>query len=113
MEGTKAVDGSYNVIHILNLDIGKCEPFPFILHYPLNPECISQWQTRNCIGCMLYCQRHPELHIPTPVIYAYNLTCGSEFIAMEYIDGDTLSSVWCSLPAEEKENLIHQVAEIM
>ncbi|KAF8139023.1 hypothetical protein EV363DRAFT_1427844 [Boletus edulis] len=42
---------------------------------------------------MLYCQRHTELNIPTPVVYAYNCTYGSEFIATEYLDGDTLSHV--------------------
>ncbi|KAI9566733.1 hypothetical protein HD554DRAFT_2114707 [Boletus coccyginus] len=62
---------------------------------------------------MLYCQRHPDLNIPTPAIYAYNCTYGSEFIAMEYIDGDILSDVWLDLPEEEKECMANQVAEIM
>ena len=32
---------------------------------------------------------------------------------MEYIDGETLSNVWFDLPEDEKENMIHQVVEIM
>ncbi|KAF8557540.1 hypothetical protein OG21DRAFT_276376 [Imleria badia] len=62
---------------------------------------------------MLYCQRHPELNIPTPAIYAHSCTFGSEFIAMEYIDGESLSDVWLDLPEEEKENLASRVAEMM
>ncbi|KAG6329712.1 hypothetical protein ID866_9376 [Astraeus odoratus] len=113
MEGTEAIEGGYNMIHFLNLDIGKSEPLPFVLRFPLDPENISRWQTSTCVGCMLYCQRHPELHIPTPAIYAYRLTLGSEFIAMEYIEGDTLSDVWWDLSEDEKENVVCQVAEIM
>ena len=41
------------------------------------------------------------------------ITHGSEFIAMEYIDGDTLSEVWMDLPEEEKHDMASQVAEIM
>jgi aminoglycoside phosphotransferase (APT) family kinase protein len=62
---------------------------------------------------MLYCQRHPDLNIPTPAIYAHSCTHGSEFIAMEYIEGDSLSKVWMDLPEEEKANMARQVAEIM
>ena len=51
---------------------------------------------------MLYCQRRPDLNMPTPTIYAYSCTHGSEFIAMEYIDGDTLSEVWMDLPGKKK-----------
>jgi hypothetical protein len=61
----------------------------------------------------MYCQRHPDLNIPTPAICAYSCTHGSEFIAMEYIDGDSLSEVWMDLPEEEKVNMASQVAEIM
>ncbi|KAF8131674.1 hypothetical protein EV363DRAFT_1330704, partial [Boletus edulis] len=38
---------------------------------------------------------------------------GSEFIAMEYIDGDTLSDVWLDIPEGEKEDIINQIAEVM
>ncbi|KAF8131675.1 kinase-like domain-containing protein [Boletus edulis] len=62
---------------------------------------------------MLYCQRHPDLNIPTPTIYAYSCMHGSEFIAMEYIDGDTLSDVWLDIPEGEKEDIINQIAEVM
>ncbi|KAG6333039.1 hypothetical protein ID866_6047 [Astraeus odoratus] len=113
IEGTQAIEGSYNTTHILNLDIGQSKRLPFVLRVPLDPENISRWQTSTFIGCMLYCQRHPELHIPTPVVYAYNLTFGSEFVAMEYIDGDTLSNVWLDLPEEEKENVVCQIVEMM
>jgi hypothetical protein len=40
-------------------------------------------------------------------------TLGSEFIAMEYVDRDTLSEVWMELPEEEKYDMASQVAEIM
>ena len=60
---------------------------------------------------MLYCQRHPDLNIPTPSIYAYSCTHGSEFIAMEYIEGDNLDQVLMDLPEEEKADLASKVAD--
>jgi hypothetical protein len=63
---------------------------------------------------MLYCQRHfDELGIPTPEVYAFSDSPSSEFIAMEYVDGETMSNVWMDLSLEEKEHLIGQVAEMM
>ena len=73
-------------------------PFPFILRFPINSNTISRSQTYTSVGCVLYCQRHTDLNIPTPAIYAYSCAHGSEFIAMEYIDGDGLSEVWMDLP---------------
>ena len=88
-------------------------PFPFILRFPIDSNTISRSQTYTSVGCMLYCQRHTDLNIPTPAIYAYSCVHGSEFIAMEYIDGDGLSEVWMDLPEEEKHNMASQVAAIM
>ncbi|KAG6380789.1 kinase-like domain-containing protein [Boletus reticuloceps] len=114
VKGTDVIEGGYNFVHILSLDIGESQPpFPFVLRFPIDPDSISRSQTRTAVGCMLYCQRHPYLNIPTPTIYAYSCTHGSEFIAMEYFDGDTLSDVWLDLPDEEKEDMINQIAEIM
>ena len=56
---------------------------------------------------MLYCQRDLDLNTPTPAIYAYSCTYGSD------IDGNNLSKVWMDLPEEEKVNMASQVAEIM
>ena len=114
VEGTDVIEGGYNFVHILNLDI--CEsnrPLSFVLRFPIAPDTISRSQTCTSVGCMLYCQRHPDLNIPTPAIYAYSCTYGSEFIAMEYVDGNILSDVWLDLPEEEKECMSNQVAEIM
>ncbi|KAG6373874.1 kinase-like domain-containing protein [Boletus reticuloceps] len=114
VEGTDVIKGGYNFVHILNLDIGQSHPlFPFVLRFPIDPDFISRSQTRTAVGCMLYCQRHTELNIPTPVVYAYNCTYGSEFIAMEYLDGDTLSHVWLDIPEEDRQNVINQIVEIM
>ncbi|KAF8549012.1 hypothetical protein OG21DRAFT_648776 [Imleria badia] len=95
LQGTDVIEGGYN------------------FRFPINLDTISRSQTRTSVGCMLYCQRHPELNIPTPAIYAYSCTYGSEFIAMEYINGDSLSDVWLDLTEEEKENMANQVARIM
>ena len=114
VEGIDVIEGGYNLVHILNLDTGDSDrPLSFVLRFPIDPDTISRSQTCTSVGCMLYCQRHPELNIPTPAIYAYSCTYGSEFIAMEYIDGDILSDVWLDLPEEEKECMANQVAEIM
>jgi hypothetical protein len=102
-----------NHVHILNFHTGDQGLFSFVLRFPVNPNAISRWQTSTAVGCMLYCQRHPNLNIPTPAIYAYSCTHGSQFIAMEHINGDTLNEVWQDLPEEEKENMICQVSEIM
>ncbi len=114
VQGIDVIEGGYNYVHILNLDTGNpVRPFPFILRFPIDPNTISRSQTSTSVGCMLYCQRHTDLNIPTPAIYAYSCAHGSEFIAMEYIDGDGLSDVWMDLPEEEKHNMASQVAEIM
>ncbi|KAF8433530.1 kinase-like domain-containing protein [Boletus edulis BED1] len=113
VKGTDVIKGGYNFVHILNLDIGESHPFPFVLRFPIDPDSISRSQTCTAVGCMLYCQRHPDLNIPTPAIYAYSCTHGSEFIAMEYIDGDALSDVWLDIPEGEKEDIINQIAEVM
>ena len=99
-----------NHVHILNFNTGDQGLFSFVLRFP---NAISRWKTSTAVGCMLYCQRHPNLNIPTPAIYAYSCTYGSEFIAMEYINGDILSEVWQDLLEEDKENMVCQVAEIM
>ena len=114
VKGIDVIEGGYNLVHILNLDTGDSDrPLSFVLRFPIDPDTITRSQTCTSVGCMLYCQRHPELNIPTPAIYAYSCTYGSEFIAMEYIDGDILSDVWLDLPEEEKERMANQVAEIM
>lgn len=114
LDGTEVIEGGFNFAHFLNLDTGESGcPFPFVLRFPIDPINITRWQTCTAVGCMLYCQRHPDLNIPTPAIYAYSCACGSEFIAMEYIDGDTLSSVWLDIPKDEQEDVLRQVAEIM
>jgi hypothetical protein len=108
------IEGGYNYVHILNLDTGEPErPFLFILRFPIDQNTTPPSQTSISVGCMLYCQRHPDLNIPTPAIYAYSCTHVSEFIAMEYIYGDSLSKVWMDLLEEEKVNMASQVAEIM
>ena len=58
---------------------------------------------------MVYCQR------PTVAseIQAFSNTPGSEFIAMERVDGEVLSDVWMDLSLEEKERLIGEIAEVM
>ena len=98
--------GGYNYVHILNLGTNPDPPFPFILRFPIDPNTISRWQTSTSVGCMLYCQRRPELNIPTPAIYAYSCTRGSEF-------GDSLSKVWMDLQEEEKANMACQIADII
>ena len=114
VQGIDVIEGGYNYVHILNLDRGNpVQPFPFILRFPIDPNTISRSKTSTSIGCMLYCQRHTDLNIPTLAIYAYSCADGSEFRAMEYIDGDGLSEVWMDLLEEEKHNMAIQIAEIM
>lgn len=99
---------------MLNLDTGESgRPFPFVLCFPIDPDSFSRWKIYTAVGCILYCQRPPDLNIPTPAIYAYGCTYGSEFIAMEYIDGDTLSHIWLDLLEEELEGVINQFTEIV
>ncbi|KAI6009110.1 hypothetical protein EDC04DRAFT_2774690, partial [Pisolithus marmoratus] len=112
--GVDVIEGGYNFVHILNLDTGESgRPLRFALRYPIKPSAISQWQTYTAVGCMTYCQQHVGLNIPTPAIYAYSCSQESQFIAMEYIDGDALSDVWLDLSVEERKNMVNQVAEIM
>ena len=115
---TDVITGSYNTVSICELKIVDSAPFPFVLHVPIDdPDShaiLPQWRTSTAVGCMLYCQRHfHDLGILTPAIYAFNCSPGSEFIAMEYIDGEDLSDVWMDLGLEDKGHLIGQVAEIM
>ena len=67
VQGTDVIEGGYNYVHILKLDTGEPDrPFLFVLRFPIDPNTISLSQTSTSVGCMLYCQRHPDLNIPTP-----------------------------------------------
>jgi hypothetical protein len=71
----QVIEGRYNYVHILNFNARESEGlFSFVLRFPIDPNAISRWQTSTSVGCMLYCQRHPNLNIPTPAIYAYSCT---------------------------------------
>lgn len=73
VQGTDVIEGGYNYVHILNLDTGKPDqPLSFIPRFPIDPNTISRSQTSTSVGCMLYCQRHPDLNIPTLAIYAHS-----------------------------------------
>ncbi|KAI6146648.1 hypothetical protein BKA82DRAFT_4154565 [Pisolithus tinctorius] len=55
VEGIDVIEGGYNFVHILNLDIGESgRPFPFVLRFPIDPDIISRWQTCTAVGCMMY-----------------------------------------------------------
>ncbi|KAF8515216.1 kinase-like domain-containing protein [Gautieria morchelliformis] len=112
------VTGGYNTVSICELKVTECPSLRFILRVPIDdPDShpvLPRWQTTTAVGCMLYCRRNfHDLGIPTPEVYAFSASPGSEFIAMEYIDGEDLSDVWMDLSLEEKEHLIGQVAEVM
>ena len=52
--------------------------------------------------------------IPVPKVYAYdNGESGQPFIAMEYVNGEPLSSVWNSLTEPEKWDLARSIADII
>ena len=115
---TDVITGGYNTVSICELKIADCSPLPFVLRVPIDDPnshaVLPRWRTSTAVGCILYCQRHfHDLGIPTPAIYAFNSSPGSEFIVMEYIDGEGLSDVWMDLSLEDKEHLIGQVADIM
>ena len=55
---------------------------------------------------------HPA--IPVPKVYAYNIRDGeSPYIAMEYIQGDPLSSVWKSYSEPEKLVVAQSIADLI
>jgi hypothetical protein len=63
---------------------------------------------------MFYCQRHFHgLGIPTAQVYAFNGSPGSEPMATEHIDGETLSDVWMDLSSEERQCLIEEGGSVL
>lgn len=55
---------------------------------------------------------HPS--IPVPKVYAYNTgEFGEPYTAMEYINGEPLSSVWNSFTEPEKWELARSIADII
>ena len=57
-------------------------------------------------------QYHPS--IPVPKVYAYDTwEFGQPFIAMEYVNGDPLSSVWKTFTEPEEWDLARSIADII
>ena len=75
----------------------------------------SPCEIENEIAFLTYISKHHP-SIPVPKVYAYNIRqsgSNSPYIAMEFIDGQPLDSVWSSLTESEKASLADQVAQII
>lgn len=75
----------------------------------------SPCQIENEIAFLTYiAEHHPS--IPVPKVYAYNIKqsgSDSPYIAMEFIDGQPLDSLWSSLTETEKASVADRVAQII
>ena len=78
-------------------------------------ETASTCQIENEIAILTYiATHHPS--IPVPQVYAYNIKqsgSDSPYIAMEFIDGQPLDSIWFGLTELEKASVANEVAEII
>ena len=75
----------------------------------------SACQIENEIAFLTYiAKNHPS--IPVPQVYAYNIKqsgSNSPYLAMEFIDGQPLDSLWFSLTEAEKVSVADGVADII
>ena len=75
----------------------------------------SPCQIENEIAFLTYVAKHHP-SIPVPKVYAYNTKesgSDSPYIAMEFIDGQPLDSLWFSLTESEKASVADEVAQII
>lgn len=71
----------------------------------LVPDLLSQ------VGCLLFVRAHTN--IPVPRVYAWSIEAGQEYLALECIEGEFLSSVWGGYTEEEKEAVAVKLAKII
>ncbi|KAL0637920.1 hypothetical protein Q9L58_003148 [Maublancomyces gigas] len=71
----------------------------------LVPDLLSQ------VGCLLFVRAHTS--IPVPRVYAWSAEAGQEYLALEYVEGEFLSSVWGGYTEEEKEAVAVKLAKII
>lgn len=74
----------------------------------------SPCQIENEVAFLTYiAKNHPS--IPVPKIYLYDTASesNSPFIAMEFIEGQPLNSIWSSLSEPEKTTVVDQIAQII
>lgn len=78
-------------------------------------EKASACQIENEIAFLTYIAKHHPL-LPVPKVYAYNIKqsgSDSPYIAMEFIDGQPLDSLWFGLTELEKATVANEVAEVI
>lgn len=86
------------------------EPGPrFLLYLPKEDTSLPN-QFLNEIGCLLYVKLHTN--IPVPSVYAWSTEPGQEYIALEYVEGELLSSAWSKYTEDEKEIMVKKLAKI-
>ncbi|KAL6716090.1 hypothetical protein ACLMJK_005656 [Lecanora helva] len=75
----------------------------------------SQYPFENEIAVLTYLARyHPS--IPVPKIYTYSIRkygANTSFMALEYVQGQPLYTVWDSLSIFEKDSIVNEIVQII
>lgn len=89
-------------------------PRKFVLRTPTEDSLLPD-QVRNEVAFLTYVKQHVP-SVPVPAVYAFDTgESGPDavpFIAMEYVEGEQLSSIWRTLSEGRKFAVAHQIAEI-
>ncbi|KAI6147490.1 hypothetical protein BKA82DRAFT_1008994 [Pisolithus tinctorius] len=52
LDSTEVMQGSYDFVHILNLDTSQSDrSFHFVLHFPIDFDTTFRWQMWSAVGC--------------------------------------------------------------
>lgn len=81
----------------------------FVLQEPAQ-DALLPYQVENEVAFLTYIGKN-HASIPVPKVYAYETRSRTPFIAMEYIEGTTLSEVWMTYTEPEKLAIASDIAD--
>lgn len=83
----------------------------FILREPKD-NALLPYQIENEVSFLTYIAKNHS-SIPVPRVYAYETRSNTPFIAMEYIEGVSLSEAWMTYTESEKVAIANDLADII
>lgn len=106
----KLAEGGFNKVFILRAKNGR----EVIARIPTPIAGPAHYTTASEVATMDFLRA--VLKLPVPEVFAYSTTSenpvGAEYILMERVEGESLSSRWLSLTTDEVKDIMIQIAEM-
>ncbi|KAJ5491661.1 kinase-like domain-containing protein [Penicillium diatomitis] len=107
---TKLAEGGFNKVFILRAKHGR----EVIARIPTPIAGPAHYTTASEVATMGFLRA--VLKLPVPEVFAYSTTSdnpvGAEYILMERVEGESLSSRWLSLTTDEVKDIMTQIADM-